>query len=156
MQAAFMDMRLPTPSQWVPTDAAQSRTPEQRNLGIAALLAAVKRMRGLQNGGRMAAGAIKAAVNGDRNFYHDLHRLVSRGHMKRETLLGHYVYSLDTKAARIERERKRAQRKALELQKKETAKRAAAIKAQKARTARIAKLRREIACRQAALQRLGC
>ena len=131
---AYMDMRLPTLSKWQPSDARPVKTGAQHKLSAQALHASLKRLKGMQNGGRMSARSILQAVGStDRNIYDYLKRLVERGHLKRETLRAHYVYFLSAPQVN-----KKAEQRA------------------KAKQARIAKLRREIKKKQTALRNLGC
>lgn len=133
MQAAFMDMRLPTPSKWVPSDARPVRTLEQHKFSSRAFYARLKALGGMQRGGRMHAAAIRDALQtDDRNLPDYLRRLAQRGFLKREMLGKHYVYSLLDPTPNLRKEARA-----------------------KAKKARIAKLRREIAKRELALQRLG-
>lgn len=134
MQAAFMDMRLPTPSKWVPSDARAERTREEGRLIVRALYARLKALNGLQRGGRMSAAAIRDALQSDDRYLPDyLRRMSAKGYLKRERILNHFCYSLADPTP-AQRARARA----------------------KAKQARIVELRRAKAKLERTLKRMGC
>ena len=148
--AGFMDMRLPTPSKWVPSDGVSKRGQvrvkpirNSKRYTVDILLAALRGLFATGKFTRLGTAAIRDALNtDDKNIPDHLRRLYLRGYLKRETIRGRYVYSL----ARWKSEHER-QREAREKEREKAKKRAKA--------ARIKALKIGIADKQRALQRLG-
>lgn len=152
--AGHIDMRLPTPSKWVPSDGVSKRKKAKpvaikparssKRYTVDALLAALRGLFASSSFKRLGTPAIRDALNTDDiNLSDYLRRLALRGYLKRETIRGRVVYSLARGKSEHERQR--------EAREKQRAK-----ARNRAKAARIRDLKLGIAVKQRALQRLGC
>lgn len=108
----MMDMRIPNLANWKPTDFRwDAVTKEMKQRDQDKLLAQIRQIAHMKQGGRMTAEAIrKATGTHDKHMACYLRRLSDEGVLKRESVRSAFVYSLAKEAKTIEEKRKRKEK----------------------------------------------